>query len=325
MKKITLLLAMALGTFAANAQNDYTFTVQTGQTYTNLEGATSINNGDVWDYDYFGEFTMPFSFGIAGQAVDRFYFDDDYFGLLAPGATADEEEGVFLFVVNNLFVQDIAYDSGNSNSPLSYKVEGTTGNRILKLEMKNAGLEDIELSVATNGLYLNFQVWLYESDKSIEIHYGDSNVTTAYINAFINEGEQVFTTAIAGIENVYLLTGNSANPTYGEYTENTLPASPNLSGYPASGTVYRFAPAGTTNAPVFARNNFSLYPNPASTVVNIRANDVAEGQYAVYNMLGAVVAQGSLTGTDTAINTASLQEGVYVIKVDNQNLKFIKK
>ncbi|KOS07295.1 hypothetical protein AM493_15545 [Flavobacterium akiainvivens] len=325
MKKITLFLAMALGSLSMNAQNDYIFSALNGQTYTELTGDTSINNGQTWDWDYFGEFTIPFTFTIAGQPVDRFAFDDDYFLFLEPGADPDIDEGLFAIIPTNIYLQDRTYNTGTSSSPLSYKVEGEAPNRILKIQAKNVGAENAaDIGFTADQFYMNFQIWLHESDKAIEMRYGANNITNEFLEAFTNEIDDNLV-AIFSLNKAYLAYGSPANPTYGEYTEENMIGDPSMYGYPANGTVYRFAPAGTTNAPVFAKNTFSLYPNPASTVVNIRANDVTEGPYAVYNMLGAVVAQGSLTGMDTAINTANLQEGVYVIKVDNQNLKFIKK
>lgn len=328
MKKITLFLATALATIGMNAQNTYNLTTLNGQAYTDISGGTSINQGQVWDWDYYGEFTMPISFKFNGQTVTRFLFEDDYFAFLTADADydSDDMEGIYLVYPTSIFIQDRTYSTDTSTSPISYTVEGTAPNRIMKLQLKNVGSEGNEwYGFEEDEFYMNFQIWLYESDNAIEIRHGESNMSTEYIAAY-EEDEGFAAAAIFNDDTIFMAYGDPANATYGEFTEATFPGTDaGFDTFPANGTVYRFGPNTTNSAPVFAANTFSLYPNPATNVLNVRAKDAVDASYAIYNMLGAVVGQGSLTGTDTAINTSNLQEGVYVIKIGTQNLKFIKK
>jgi hypothetical protein len=326
MKKITLFLSVALGALNIQAQNDYTLTTTTGQTYTELTGATSVNNGQPWDWDYYGEFNLPFSFSFAGEAVNRFLFDDDYFAFVAPGADYDTDiDGVYLAYPTSFFIQDRTYSNGTSTTPISYKTEGTVPNRILKLEIKNAGAESASyLGFEEDEFYMNFQIWLYEGTNVIEFRYGTNNVSQELINAYLEDGG-LNVVALFGPVKGYVISGNAANATYGEYTEETFPGNINLTAFPASGTVYKLTPAATAGGPAFNANTFSLYPNPATTVLNIRAADATDAHYAIYNIMGTLVAEGSLTGIDTAINTANLQDGVYVLNIGGTHHKFIKK
>lgn len=325
MKKITLFLAMALGSLTMNAQNDYTLNTLTGQTYADLTGDTSINNGEEWDWDYYGEFTLPFTFSIGGETVNRFLFEDDYFAFVAPDADYEEDiEGVYLVYPTSFFIQDRTYSTGTSSTPISYKTEGTAPNRILKLQIKNAGAESAQyLGYEEDEFYMNFQVWLYEGSNVIEFRYGASNISQEFIEANL-EDDGLNLVAVFGPVKGYIISGDPASATYGQYTEETFPGNINLTAFPANGTVYRLTPSGTTNTPVFAKNSLNVYPNPASTVLNIKMKNTTDAPYAVYNMLGSVVAQGTLTGTDTALNIANLQSGVYVLNIAGQNQKFIK-
>src|SRR5690554_3756910 len=156
MKKITLLavfIATSM-TVSAQTQDFYLFSQSTG-TYADLTNPTSVNNNTIWQNDYFGLFTSPFSLSAFGQTYNDFSFVDSGFAL------GDVFTGDFAaFTPTTADAMDRTFSfSGASQSPISYEVSGTTGNRILKLEVKNAGLKEEEKISLTSTLYLNFQVW----------------------------------------------------------------------------------------------------------------------------------------------------------------------
>jgi surface protein len=76
----------------------------------------------------------------------------------------------------------------------------------------------------------------------------------------------------------------------------------------------------------FDKNVISLYPNPTSSVLNIKADDSITNQpYAISDALGKIVLKGKLNEGDTAINVEHLSKGIYCIKMANNNAsKFIK-
>ena len=76
----------------------------------------------------------------------------------------------------------------------------------------------------------------------------------------------------------------------------------------------------------FDKNVISLYPNPTSSVLNIKADDSITNQpYAISDALGKIVLKGKLNEGDTAINVEHLSKGIYYIKMANNNVsKFIK-
>jgi hypothetical protein len=77
--------------------------------------------------------------------------------------------------------------------------------------------------------------------------------------------------------------------------------------------------------------NISIYPNPTSYVLNIKTiNTSLPDAYAIYNMLGQEIMSSKITNeSDLSINTSSLSNGMYFIKIAKESnqisLPFIKK
>ncbi|MFP9115006.1 T9SS type A sorting domain-containing protein [Flavobacterium sp. RHBU_3] len=325
MKKITLALFMALSSLAVSAQDYYNFT-KLNQPYTELQDAISVNNGEIWMFDTFGEFSIPFPFTVMGNPVDRFLFDDDAFILMGTGVDYDiDGEGFYYMYPSNIYMQDRTYSSEVSSSPISYKVEGTTGNRILKLEVKNATLEFAEdYGYAEDYFYLSYQVWLYEANNVIEFHYGTNNITDI---DNITDGEGIIVALGDDYNTVGFVYGDTESPDYGEYTEATFPDEGlSLNSYPANGTVYRFMHGTPAAINSVKANTLSLYPNPASSVLTIKSADAMISQYSIFDVTGKVVLQNKVTAAQsTSINVANLSPGVYFVKTDNGTaLKFVK-
>ena len=320
MKK-TIFTLLLLTVSLSYGQNFYNFTTSQS-TYANLVAPTSLNNGAVWDFDEFGPVSIPFSFSIYGQAVNQFLFYDDDFVFLTPNADLEEETGVFYCSVSGAFIQDRTTTS-TSASAISYTTEGEAGDRILMLEVKNAGLENDEPSdLDENHFYLNFQVWLYERGNIIEFRYGDHNITD--IAVLDNE-------VYVGLYNmpyVSVLTGSITQPEYLEFDLDNNPPDDNfdplLDAFPTSGTVYRFAPASTMGIDTYNKKTFTIYPNPTQANLHIVKTD-GTANYEVYSILGSKVLSGTIDTTNTNINVANLDKGVYLLKIGNAVQKFIKK
>jgi hypothetical protein len=325
MKKITLLLLLSLSALSLQAQNHYNLSTSQ-QPYADLENSISINNGQVWFYDQFPEITMPFPFKIAGQTVDRFLFDDDFFAFLTTDTDYEtDDEGIFnLFPSTAFYISDRTYSTNISTSPISYKIEGEAGNRILKLEVKNAGIENAtEIDFPENEFYVNNQLWLYEADNAIEFRFGANNITDLAVVA--DPGERLLTLLTQDDTIMYAIYGQSSAPSYGEFTEEAAPETFNTDVHPTSGTVYRLEPNTVTGLPDFAAAAIKLYPNPATSVLHIQSENLTASEYAIYNVVGKLVTQNTITNpNDVQINVQNLERGLYFVKIDNQYLKFIK-
>jgi len=77
-------------------------------------------------------------------------------------------------------------------------------------------------------------------------------------------------------------------------------------------------------------NSLSIYPNPVTDKLTIKvSNSYTPDSYKIYNMVGQLVAQKSVNNlSDLKVNTSSLSDGVYFIKISKDNsssiLKFLK-
>ncbi len=88
-------------------------------------------------------------------------------------------------------------------------------------------------------------------------------------------------------------------------------------------------PLGINNAVVSSDNNVTVYPNPASTTLNVKLGSVTDkATVTVYNAIGQIViASQEVNDNATEINVSTLAKGVYILKVSNgkevSNTKFV--
>ena len=68
-------------------------------------------------------------------------------------------------------------------------------------------------------------------------------------------------------------------------------------------------------------NMFSVFPNPAQSVINVKANIKLIGSaYVIYDNTGKTIIKGKLTSEDTTIELGNLSGGIYLFSV-GENLK----
>lgn len=311
MKKKLLLGLLVFG-YLVNAQN-YTFT-RTTEAYADLVGTTSLNNNQLWDDDEFS-ITLPYDINVNGLTFNSILVSDSF---IFNNTTSNINQIVSPYGTDFIDRGDI---SGNSQSPLSYIIEGAVGNRITKIEFKNCGsYNDDSLS-----MFVNFQIWLYESSNIIEFRYGTSSVTDSLIFYNGQTGGPIGITSLdyltGDLSNTHLLVGNESNPTIS--TSNMMVF---INGTPAPNTVYRFTPT-VLSANVFEKSTVSINPNPVKDVLNFNSKEQFEIQSVeIYNMLGQVVMV--VPNTTTSIDVSSLTKGNYFVKVNTEKgsatTKFIK-
>lgn len=318
MKKITSLVTVLLVTLSVNAQDFYKFSTRTA-TYADLTNPTSLSNGQIWELDEFGPVNTPFPISVFGETFSIFGFVDDNFAL-----ANSNDELVYLAPISAYLRDRNITNTGSGLSPLSYKVEGTAGNRILKLEVKNAGLEMEFDDLGTSNLFLNYQVWLYENDNTIEFHFGNHNITNMnmlndesfYWSVFLYEG--------TNSDEAGVVTGDINNPTYGEYDDPDQ-ITTNLNAVPTANTVYRFEvdPLAIKDQ---EKVEFSMFPNPATDVLNLTFTNAVDKSYSVYDLMGREVLKGSIANvTQASIDVSTLQKGSYILRIAGSTQKFIKK
>lgn len=68
----------------------------------------------------------------------------------------------------------------------------------------------------------------------------------------------------------------------------------------------------------------NVYPNPASGILNIALQHAAESNYTIVNLNGAVVAQGTISNKQTAVDVSMLPAGMHFVKVGDKTVAFNK-
>jgi hypothetical protein len=71
----------------------------------------------------------------------------------------------------------------------------------------------------------------------------------------------------------------------------------------------------------FNDNSFSIYPNPASNIINIKGVTLGS-KLSIYNVLGKLVLSKT---TSNEIDLERLNRGVYIIKIRSQNNEVVRK
>lgn len=72
-------------------------------------------------------------------------------------------------------------------------------------------------------------------------------------------------------------------------------------------------------------SKISVYPNPATQLIYFKNAPETEFLVSIYRMDGTLVLKKQITSQNEAINVGNLTDGLYLIKTNNQALKFIKK
>lgn len=233
--------------FCAEAQFRYTFK-DTTTTYSALTGGTSVNGSTIWDEEDYS-ISMPFSWKMDSTYTLSYFNLSLSIGALMQNTSSFND-------INGFFIGDFDLaDRGNltntsTQSPVRYVVTGTSPNRIFKLELANAGFAGELAAYSTMSDYFNVQIWVYETSNIVEIHYGPSQITHPF-DYFQLGGSGPWTGYFKHcdfISNsggaIYYLTGSPSTPGIDTFLlpfGSSFPTN-QLTGWPSSGTVYRYTP-----------------------------------------------------------------------------------
>ena len=324
MKNFYLTFTLFFLTIEFSFGQEYSFT-SFNQVYEELDNPIVLNENEVWEYpDY--EIPIGFDFSILNLTSDKIYFIED--GLagyisLSPNINSN----IPMLVPIGQDIKDRGNNSTGSLSPISYKLVGEDGNRILKMEWKNVGF----FGDQTGNDYINFQVWLYENNNIIEYHYGDSDINNP-ISYDYESGPSVLLFPLVDlvnedfIEDGYILNGLPNSPTLSIVNNDNPPSVLHLDGDIPSGTTYRFTPSNDMNVKEKEKENFMVYPNPATNIIYIKnSKNSYDATSFIYDHLGRLI----MTSKNEKLDISILSKGIYYIQVKNDsesitNLKFIK-
>ncbi len=71
-------------------------------------------------------------------------------------------------------------------------------------------------------------------------------------------------------------------------------------------------------------NNFVIYPNPTSNQLFLESKIQEDQEFSIVNLLGEKIGYGKLNGQIETIDISSLPPNVYIIRIGNEPIKFIK-
>ena len=216
--------------------------------------------------------------------------------------------------------------SSGEDSGIFYQIDGKPGKRILKVEWKNAQLSQSD-STASDSPIVNFQIWLFEEDQHIEIHFGDTyyeNLLLGYLDEgwFRGPDPKFICKQTFGV-NIF---GTPDNPSY-SWEDYSFPTEGALMGLPQAGTIYIIQP--NPNSRQFFEQEISedidLYPNPVQDelrIVGLRGG-FAANLLEIANMQGQVVFSEDLTKSGKTlpftIDLSAANPGVYFVKLRNNS------
>ncbi|WCO00742.1 T9SS type A sorting domain-containing protein [Psychroserpens ponticola] len=76
----------------------------------------------------------------------------------------------------------------------------------------------------------------------------------------------------------------------------------------------------------FDFNSFSMYPNPAKDVLNIKLNNITKATLSIYDIQGKLVLEQSISETQNLeLNVSDLHSGLYFVKLNTATKEMVKK
>ncbi len=327
--RFTFAFLLFIGISNSNAQT-YSFVFsQFSNAYTPLSSGTNVYGSTPWNSNSITNFPIGFNFnfqGVVNTSIDMLP------GVIAFPPTLDSM-GAYTF-----FASLTDTGSVSSKSPVTYMVSGSVGNRILKIQVADAGFDAEDSLYHHFSSVVNFQTWLYESDNSIEVHVGPSTIVhplTCYPDS-TNPGPSIGIIELDATQTNILyslaLSGNPAAPTTTLY--NLASFNPvALNSTPANGTVYRFAQVISgidENEKIFSYA--TLFPNPANENSTLAYNVKNSGDVSVIitDAQGRIISnvdQGNQVAGNYRydVNSSGLSNGIYFVTLVSGGQKIMQK
>lgn len=305
------MVATLLITAPLHAQMPYTFGVSTAA-YQPLANGTVLNDATVWDDEMY-KVDIPFTFRLNSKPMNRLFLEA---AEIAMPDTTGSMDGLPI-ISADLIDRGIADSLQVSQSPVRYIMEGAVGNRILKLEIANAGFADEFYSDSTVDDYINMQVWLYENGNIIEYRYGSSSVTdfaTYFPLGMLTGFVKNIDFASSSFDMMYILGGDPSSPVIDSLSQGVF--STGLIAFPDSGTVYRFTPKATGVNNVHRVLEMSLYPTRTTGSLYVDNPNRTEATYKVLSLSGQILKYGSIKKGLNTVEVNDVPAGQYLVRFD---------
>ncbi len=333
MKKIytTIVLALFINLiFAQNERYDFQLSNEAYVPLTNAE-AVDFEPDDDWvdlDESLELEIELGFSVPILGlPAVDFFNFISPAF--LISSFDFDADDPVLPIIIpTTTQLQNRGSIPGNSPSEVLYQTSGDTGSQIFKLEYRDVGFANESLQdSASQDMFTNIQVWIYEGSGCIEFRYGETSITDPELIFDENTGSSagLFRTLSSQLDSDTVLyaiftSGDSQNPIIFEVENTDVEVGELVEGYPNSGVVYTFCPEIEVSTTNLDRSlDWQVFPNPTLNFLTVKLNEVVAANYSLVAMNGQVVRTGSINAENKKVDVRDLSNGIYMLTIQTEN------
>jgi hypothetical protein len=308
-KLLIVFLATTWGMYKTSAQsNHYRFEVKT-DTYTELTNDIPLTQlvfaaGDPVEIkevhgETFSYFNQPWLMDTTTIGI-----------LIFPNALVEVVKDSTFIICDGLLRQ---LDSIDNTSKISYRIDGSSGNKILKVQWKN-----VRVRSGQPGNFVNLQIWLHQSGV-IEYRYGPASASNASgytLNTGPSVGISYSPFDLSPIFEKIWIYGTPPNIMIDSAKNLNFP---NISGVPADGTVYRFAPKNLSVSSQSIEHVFRVYPNPAHTVLHI-ATELSNTpvKASLYDIQGRIAGEYLLDGQTQlhTISTANIPNGIYELRLE---------
>ncbi|MFC2117024.1 T9SS type A sorting domain-containing protein [Bacteroidota bacterium] len=280
--------------------------------YIPLSNPIDLTNSEIWDENQ--HYLIDFNFRIYDQSYSTVTVN------AGGGISFPDQTGRWLRVYHTVFGGFLlkSKSAGSSESSICYEISGMEGDRILKIQWENAGFVQWYDTSDTED-FVDFQIWLFESDYHIEIHFGSNSTdsgTYGYPNYTSNPDPG------PGVNFNYndcysflCLYGAADNPSYDFYNFCT-PNQIFIDGTPSEGTTYVFTL--TNNSSILENEEPSttyLYPNPLTSELYID-NDQIIKQIRIFDMNGRIkYLNKNIDKTNTKLELNHLNSEIYFIEI----------
>ncbi len=305
MRKIILIILILFAINNLNAQSYYNVT-------TGISTYDTLSEYEIMFHFIDHEFQLTFEFPFFDTNFTDLTYDFDGYGHF--GSSWDYN---FLFYEGGgWWLSD--YYPGNTMWRYSYMVIDSIS--VLKIEWLNVVIKYDAFSGNPTDHYMNYQVWLYENGI-IEIHFGaiDFDNTTNFVDSLgIIDNTGYITGPWVGIESTslndaYYLCGSIDN----YYVENNEYYSNVFKGIPPYGFYVRWEPNPNSINDITNEIDFTIYPNPAKSKLNLEFNNVYAGlkEVSFYDILGHKLKTLNVYENSISIDISELTSGYYIVKV----------
>lgn len=259
--------------------------------YQEFSGGSDVS-GPAWDSAQ--EITLPFAFKYFHKAYNNLFisYDGVYF--------SDTGMDLFYYGLHDYMPEGMDI----TKSPITFDIIGAPGSRIIKIQYKNIRESNTNSSFQ---FALNLQIWLYESNSHIEIHFGPSVITDPQYSSYV-----IGMSDETGTKD-YVVDTTAANPVLVAKSMNYN----GIASFPVNGQVYTFVPINGSSVQSVTALPYRFYNSEHGFLIQTKQTAELE----IMDMNGRTVYNDRVDNTGRLnLMEPELQAGIYVlvIKMDGQ-------